>query len=493
MIIDIGIDVSKGYSDIVVVADKKIQGSLVRYNDTPYGRNCLVELIEKMLTHGITGVRIGVESTGGLERNWVRYLQKWCKNRSDHTTSVLITIVDPRAVKSLANSLPERCKTDQSSAYAIARYLDIRSETLTSWEENDHQRSLFRALMNEQNHIASLVNQIKSLLIQTHPSLVYLTQNGGITQWMSILLQRYPTTKILQQASVEELTEIPRVTRKRAIEVHEAAQKECSALVVPAAAAHMSMLINNYIRSSQALKEQWRMFGKHYADRADYKRLRTIPGIGEKTACAILSELPELHLFTNARATVAFAGVDPTFEQSGDGLKQTGISHRGPARLRQTLYTAALSGMIHNPTIAAFYRRLRAAGKCHGQALTACMRKLLCIAYACVVNEQDYQSDYEKKRLQVKEDTNKVDNRHASEPIGRKHVDVEPDVTAPVSVKEKRRRKRIDIAQKRAKEASVTREKSHEKTAEPARDQSLIGARSSAASATINKESLCTS
>jgi transposase len=38
--------------------------------------------------------------------------------------------------------------------------------------------------------------------------------------------------------------------------------------------------------------------------------------------------------------------------------------------------------MRHNPVVAAFYHRLRAAGKAPKLALTACMRKLLTILNA---------------------------------------------------------------------------------------------------------------
>jgi len=49
----------------------------------------------------------------------------------------------------------------------------------------------------------------------------------------------------------------------------------------------------------------------------------------------------------------------------------------GRAGVRAALYMAALTATRYNPTIAAFYRRLVAAGKPKQLALVACMRKLL--------------------------------------------------------------------------------------------------------------------
>jgi transposase len=56
----------------------------------------------------------------------------------------------------------------------------------------------------------------------------------------------------------------------------------------------------------------------------------------------------------------------------------------GRATVRACLYMAALVASRHNPTIRAFYNRLRTAGKCPKVALVACMRKLLTILNAMI-------------------------------------------------------------------------------------------------------------
>ena len=48
----------------------------------------------------------------------------------------------------------------------------------------------------------------------------------------------------------------------------------------------------------------------------------------------------------------------------------------GRADVRSALYMAALSAVRFDPTIKAFYERLRAAGKPPKVALVACMRKI---------------------------------------------------------------------------------------------------------------------
>ena len=63
----------------------------------------------------------------------------------------------------------------------------------------------------------------------------------------------------------------------------------------------------------------------------------------------------------------------------------------GRAGVRAVLYMAALVATRHNPVIAAFYRRLRAAGKPAKLALTACMRKLLTILNAILRDRKPWQ------------------------------------------------------------------------------------------------------
>ncbi len=58
----------------------------------------------------------------------------------------------------------------------------------------------------------------------------------------------------------------------------------------------------------------------------------------------------------------------------------------GRKPVRAVLYMATLVATRHNPTIRAFYERLRAGGKAKKLAITACMRKLLVILNAMLAS-----------------------------------------------------------------------------------------------------------
>jgi transposase len=56
-----------------------------------------------------------------------------------------------------------------------------------------------------------------------------------------------------------------------------------------------------------------------------YNIIKSIPGIGEKIAATIISEIGEIDRFTDPKKLVAFAGVDPSVFESG---KFTAIKNR---------------------------------------------------------------------------------------------------------------------------------------------------------------------
>lgn len=113
------------------------------------------------------------------------------------------------------------------------------------------------------------------------------------------------------------------------------------------------------------------------------KLLLSVPGIGPRTAIAIVVRLPEIGRIDREQAA-ALAGLAPFDDDSG---KRKGPRHiaGGRSRLRRSLYAAALPAAFRwNKALGLFYRRLIAAGKPHKLALVACARKLLTYANTVV-------------------------------------------------------------------------------------------------------------
>ena len=116
--------------------------------------------------------------------------------------------------------------------------------------------------------------------------------------------------------------------------------------------------------------------------RAHDDLLRSVPGIGRTTARTLLAELPELGTL-DRRAIAALVGVAPFNCDSGQFRGRRRIWGGRPA-VRKALYMAALVAARHNPILARFYQRLRAAGKPGKVALVAVMRRLLTIINAMI-------------------------------------------------------------------------------------------------------------
>ena len=112
--------------------------------------------------------------------------------------------------------------------------------------------------------------------------------------------------------------------------------------------------------------------------------LRSTPGVGPVLSVSLLAGVPELGQL-NRQKLAALIRVAPLNRDSG-AYRGTRKVWGGRAQVRAVLYMAAVSASRANPVIREFYQRLVAAGKKPKVALTACMRRLLCILNTMIKN-----------------------------------------------------------------------------------------------------------
>jgi transposase len=109
----------------------------------------------------------------------------------------------------------------------------------------------------------------------------------------------------------------------------------------------------------------------------------SVPGIGERTALALIIRMPELGQISREQAA-ALAGLAPFDDDSGKHKGQRHIAG-GRGRLRRALFAAALPAAFRwNKALVELYARLIARGKAHNAALVACARKLVIYANTVV-------------------------------------------------------------------------------------------------------------
>lgn len=116
------------------------------------------------------------------------------------------------------------------------------------------------------------------------------------------------------------------------------------------------------------------------------KLLRTVPGIGEVTAAALIAHMPELGTLPRNTAA-ALAGLAPYDNDSG---KKKGRRHiqGGRSTVRRNLFMAAVTAMTHCPHLADYADRIISKGKPWKIAVTAVMRKLIVICNAVLASQQ---------------------------------------------------------------------------------------------------------
>ena len=117
--------------------------------------------------------------------------------------------------------------------------------------------------------------------------------------------------------------------------------------------------------------------------------LRSVPGVGRVTSCALIADLPELgHL--DRRRIAALAGLAPVARDSG-AFRGRRMIVGGRAHVRRILYMATVAAIKYNPVIRAFFHRLVAAGRPGKVAVIAAMRKLLTILNAMLRDRRPWQ------------------------------------------------------------------------------------------------------
>ena len=112
-------------------------------------------------------------------------------------------------------------------------------------------------------------------------------------------------------------------------------------------------------------------------------QLRSIPGVGLRTAEAVAAFLDDPHRFPNAKAVGQYFGLVPRQDQSGDKNRLGHITREGPSVVRQLLAEAAWQARRRSPTVRAYFERTQRGDPQRKKiALVATAHYLVRIMYA---------------------------------------------------------------------------------------------------------------
>jgi transposase len=86
-------------------------------------------------------------------------------------------------------------------------------------------------------------------------------------------------------------------------------------------------------------------------------QLRSIPGVGIRTAEAVAAFVDDPHRFRNAKAVGCYFGLVPCQDQSGDKNRLGHITREGAPVVRQLVAEAAWQAIRRSPTVRAYFER----------------------------------------------------------------------------------------------------------------------------------------
>ena len=136
-------------------------------------------------------------------------------------------------------------------------------------------------------------------------------------------------------------------------------------------------------------KEMLAIIQKHHHEQ--YKQLKSIPGIGPKTALALIVLSGGFDKFENAKQLCSYVGLSPRIFESGTSVKgKARICKMGMSRIRAMLYVCAWSAKKTNNACRELFDRLVEKGKAKKLALIAVANKLLKQAFAIAKSNKYY-------------------------------------------------------------------------------------------------------
>lgn len=123
--------------------------------------------------------------------------------------------------------------------------------------------------------------------------------------------------------------------------------------------------------------------------------LKSIPGIGSKTAVMLLVLTDGFNRFESSKELCSYAGITPIIRQSGSSVKgRPRISKIGNPKLRNLLFMCSFNACKYNPACKALYDRIVAKGKSKKLALIAVCNKLLKQAFSIVKSGLPFDQNY---------------------------------------------------------------------------------------------------
>lgn len=124
----------------------------------------------------------------------------------------------------------------------------------------------------------------------------------------------------------------------------------------------------------------------------------SVPGIGRKTATALMSATGGFQNFEKVKQLAKFAGIAPRQFQSGKTSQRGRIHRAADGELRSLLYIASWSAVQYNRECGEVRKRLKNRGLAPKAVLIAVAHKLLRQVWGVIKSGKPFDNDFEEKR-----------------------------------------------------------------------------------------------
>jgi transposase len=404
----IGLDVAKGESQVQAFLDKKKPyKKSFKIAHSLEGLASLLDFIKEL--EDVSGGRppIVLESTGHYHTPIVQYFED---------RGYLLIIVNPLISYRAKSSSLRKVKTDVIDARHLCEL--YYKEDLEPDKRRGIQLLNLRNLTRQHENITGMFVQTKlqfqAVLDQVFPE--FYGVFGDLYSDVSLLtLLAFPTSEEILESGEETIAKKIKEVCKRRSQKWANSQAE-KMMAAAAQNPFQKTLYHSLILSLKVYIKMLLEYKKHLSKLEneidvlakgieEYKIIQSIPGIGEKIAATIISEIGEIDRFNHPKKLVAFAGIDPSIFESGTfkGTKNR-ITKRGSSRLRHALFMAVKCAIRdcrkkkttdeiipRNKRLREFYDKKREEGKPFKVAVIACANKLLHWIYALLKSKSIFQ------------------------------------------------------------------------------------------------------
>jgi len=153
-----------------------------------------------------------------------------------------------------------------------------------------------------------------------------------------------------------------------------------------------NLLVDERESLKQQIGQVEQELARFSSDHPAIRRLCTIPGVGLRTAEAVVAFLDDPHRFQHSKQVGAYFGLVPCQDQSGDKNRLGHITRDGSATVRQLLTEAAWQATRRSPTVRDHFERIPGGDKGRRKiALTATAHYLVRVMWSMLRHETDWQ------------------------------------------------------------------------------------------------------